>query len=251
MDFQIGKKIRFEKTVERQMVRDLKQKKFTFVSAIEAKKSCFFSNADWMDFADCWNRLALDRYMGDNGTYRYRRYSQFEISDPDSGLLRLPHTSYEQPSYINKLNGGINREFDPLEDYFVDNPIFDGLLRSFAQVFDDTLGETVNWNIRLHPYRIIANDGAPGSPTPEGLHRDGVDFIVTLLVKRNNIIGGETTITDTSGSVLLTMTLTNPMDIIVADDAMTMHGVTVVEKDSREREAYRDVLVIAYTRLDR
>lgn len=250
MDLEIASKNRFEGSVARQMVHDLKQKKFSFVSAIDAKKSGFFSEIEWTNFADCWNRLTLDRYMGDNGTYRYRRYSQFELDHPDGELVRLPHTSYEQPSYINKLNGGITREFDPLEECFVDNLVFDGLLRALARVFNDAVGETVNWNIRLHPYRIIAADGTPGCPTPEGLHRDGVDFIVTLLVKRNNVTGGQTTVTDTCENVLFTKTLADPMDILVADDAMTMHGVTVVEKNVPGGDAYRDVLVIAYTRID-
>lgn len=249
MDVQIAERTRFASTLERRMVHELKHKKFSAASGAEAKQSGFFSHAGWAGFADCWNRLTLDRYMGDKGTYRYRRYSQFTLAEPDGELVRMPHAAYEQPAYINTLNGGIDREFDPLEDCFVENPVFDGLMRSFAAVFNAALDETVHWNIRLHPYRILAADGAPGAPTPEGLHRDGVDFIVTLMVNRNNVTGGETTVTDNAGNTLLTTTLMQPMDILVADDALTMHGVSVVAKDAPGRAAYRDVLVVAYTRV--
>jgi hypothetical protein len=34
----------------------------------------------------------------------------------------------------------------------------------------------------------------PGQPTPEGVHRDGVDYVLVLMVRRTNIAQGTTTI---------------------------------------------------------
>lgn len=240
---------RFPEALARRMASELKTQYRSFAPAEAVRDSDFVSEPDWLAFGDCWNRMTLDRYMGDNGTYRYRRYSQFELADPDGELVCLPHGPYEQPSYINHLNGGMARHFDPLEEGFVRNPIFDGLLRSLASVFNAVAGETVHWNIRLHPYRILARDDIPGSPTPEGLHRDGVDFIVTLMVKRVNVCGAQTIVTDADGTVVERRTLLFPMEILVADDARTMHEVTPLERDVVGLEAYRDVLVIAYTRV--
>jgi hypothetical protein len=213
-----------------------------------AAARAFASPTEWAAFADCWNRLTLDRYMGDGGTYRYRRYSQFMLADPGAPLVRMAHGPYEQPAYINGLNGGIERHFDPLEDGFVGNALFDSLLRALAQVFNDTAGETVNWNIRLHPYRIVAQEGVPGNPTPEGLHRDGVDYIVSMMVRRHNVSGARTTVTDNAGSVLAQLTLAEPLEMLLGDDARTMHAVSPVRREDNAREAWRDVLVIAYTR---
>jgi hypothetical protein len=239
---------RFPEALAQRMAFDLKTKFWSFAPACAVLDSDFMSEPDWRVFGDYWNRMKLDRYMGDNGTYRYRRYSQFELADPDGALICLPHVPYEQPSYINRLNGDMERHFDPLEEGFIQNTVFDGLLRSLASVFNEASGETVNWNIRLHPYRILARENSPGSPTPEGLHRDGVDFIVTLMVKRVNVCGAETIVTDTGGEVVERRTLLRPMEILVADDARTMHEVTAIERDVVGLEAYRDVLVIAYTR---
>lgn len=240
---------RFPRALESRMAEDLKQQKNSFASGKEMRQSAFFSEAAWRRFADCWTRLTLDRHMADAGVYRYRRYSQFELDALTGALVRLPHGPYEQPLYINKLNGGIPREFDPLEDEMTENALFEAMLRSLASLFDKASDYASNWNIRLHPYRILADDGVPGNPTPEGLHRDGVDFIVTLMVKRHNVIGGETTVTDNSGNILGAVTLRDEMDILVADDAMTMHGVTPVQKAVAGMDAFRDVLVIAYTRM--
>ena len=38
--------------------------------------------------------------------------------------------------------------------------------------------------------------GEAGQPTPEGMHRDGVDWVLVLMVRRENIKSGETTIYD-------------------------------------------------------
>lgn len=219
-----------------------------FIEGGTLKDSPFFQEKAYSEFADSWNHLTQDNYMGDKGTYRYRRYSQFSYKGEDGSLHLLPHTAYVQPSYINPLNGGIERHFDPLEDHVVKNDFFTGLLRWCGEIFNHTKGENNNWNIKIHPYRIIARSGEAGLPTPEGVHRDGVDFIFMMLIKRQNIIGGMTTIYDSDKREIGETTLTNPLDILIADDEKTMHGVTSIQIDQAGNPAYRDVLVVAYTK---
>ncbi|SFA90427.1 hypothetical protein SAMN04515620_10764 [Collimonas sp. OK607] len=227
---------------------ELRSRLFTVLSGRAVQAACDVDLAAWNEFAACWNNLPQDKYMGDNGSYRFRRYGAFELDAADGVLQQLPHGPYVQPSYINKLNGDIARHFEPLEQHFVDNPFLSGLLLSLAQVFDQVDGGSGKWDIRLHPYRIRASSHTPGNPTPEGLHRDGVDYIVTMMVRRHNVAGGETYITDVAGKLMCRYTLTDPMDLMLADDARTMHGVTKVLPVEERREAFRDVLVIAYTR---
>ncbi|AMO99451.1 biofilm formation and stress response factor family protein [Collimonas arenae] len=221
---------------------------FSVLSGRALQAACDVDPATWDEFAACWNNLPQDRYMGDNGSYRFRRYGAFELDHAEGVLHQLPHGPYQQPGYINKLNGDVARHFEPLERHFVESPFLSGLLLSLAQVFDQVQGRGGRWNIRLHPYRIRASAHTPGNPTPEGLHRDGVDYIVTMMVRRHNVLGGETYITDVAGKLMCRYTLTDPMDLMLADDARTMHGVTKVLPLEPKREAFRDVLVIAYTR---
>jgi hypothetical protein len=199
-------------------------------------------------FAEHWPRLTLDQHMGDDGTYRYRRYGEFD-APPDAPRYQLPHGPYEQPKYINGLNGGVSRLFDPLEATFVLDPVVNRLLDWLTRLYDQCEGSANHWNIRLHPYRIIAGAAQSGNPTPEGLHRDGVDYIVSMMVARRNVEGGESMITDNHQQVLWQRTLQKPLDILIGLDAQTMHAVTpVVPLDSAE-PAWRDVLVIAFTKV--
>jgi hypothetical protein len=201
----------------------------------------------WADFAGHWDRLGADRHMNDGGTYRQRRYGAFSLRRP--GLMQLlPHGPYEQPLYINPLNGGVPREFDPLEPSFAGHVVLASLLAGLADVFDAIECATQRWTVRLHPYRIRADMGTPGLPTPEGLHRDGVDHIVTMMVRRRNVEGGATLVTDEARRRLWEHTLGEPMDLHLADDLRTMHAVTPIVCATPRLQAFRDVLVVAFSR---
>ncbi|WP_313058677.1 2OG-Fe dioxygenase family protein, partial [Agrobacterium cavarae] len=143
-------------------------------------------DGEWNDFADHWDHLLRDEYMRDGGTYRYRRYSAFELDAKEGRATLLPHAPYEQSASINTLNGGFKRHFEPLEDSFIEHPVFKKIITNFGRIFSETTGH-YRWNVKLHPYRIVALDGASGEPAPEGLHQDGVDFIVSYMIRRVNV----------------------------------------------------------------
>jgi hypothetical protein len=228
--------------------RHLRDQRFLFLTGDALGGILAVTPDDVATFADHWPRLTQDRYMGDGGTYRYRRYGEFEAA-PNAPRRQLPHGPYVQPAYINKLNGDISRLFDPLEPSLVADPVLNRLLDWLTHLYDQCEGSPQHWNIRLHPYRIIANHSASGHPTPEGLHRDGVDYIVSMMVSRHNVAGGESTITDNQEMVLWQRTLLKPLDIMIGQDAATMHAVTPVTPVDPDAPAWRDVLVVAFTRV--
>jgi hypothetical protein len=149
----------------------------------------FYEPNNWNEFAKCWDDLLLDEYMRDGGTYRYRCYSQLSYDNKTGQLTLLPHAPYEQSAIINKLNGGFQRHFEPIESQFLENEFFQGLMRWMGSCYSAASGHQT-WNIKLHPYRIVATEGA-GEPSPEGLHRDGVDYICSFMVRKCNVAGGK------------------------------------------------------------
>ncbi|NAW86142.1 hypothetical protein CAG71_06635 [Photobacterium halotolerans] len=185
--------------------------------------------------------------MGDGGTYRYRRYGQLQKSKNSTCLTLHEHGPYIQSRTINQLNGGVARYFDPLTKQFLMSPVLEKIILFLSEVYDAATGMANDWNIRLHPYRILANERENGKPTPEGLHRDGVTYIATLMINRVNIEGGTTIITDNHSQILYEKTLILPLDLIVADDALTMHEVSSVQACYPNKVSCRDVLVIAFT----
>ena len=118
------------------------------------------------------------------------------------------------------------------------------ILQFCLRIFDHMHPHT-NWHIECHQFRIEAN-GAEGNPTPEGVHRDGVDFVLVLMVQRVNISSGTTTMHDLRQRKLDSFTLTEPLDCAIVNDRRCMHGVTPVQQNDLAKPAYRDVLVVTF-----
>lgn len=203
---------------------------------------------DWPQFAASWNDLALDTYLADFGRYRRRRYAVFHI-DHDGTIVREPHQAHYQSREYNPLQGGIQRWFEPLEDSIASGASLLAILHLSFRTFAKLAPEVKSWHVEAHQFRIEARPGEPGQPTPEGVHRDGVDYVFVLLVDRVNIASGTTTIHAAATRELLgSFTLTRPFDAALVDDARVVHGVTPVEAIDPQRPAYRDVLVLTFRR---
>jgi len=201
---------------------------------------------DWTAFADSWNRLERDRYMADGGTYRLRRYSEFDY-ESGSGRLRLrPHVPYSQPSDINHLNGGIERHYEPMEPGPRATEAFS---RALAQVDSDFLQADGRrrWKVQCFQNRILATGSEAGLPAPEGAHRDGVDYVLTLLVARQNVVGGTSQVFDQDGESLIDLELSEPGEFIVLDDNQVFHGVTPLQPADTATPGSRDVLIAMFS----
>ncbi|MDB4945048.1 MAG: hypothetical protein JWP97_4582 [Labilithrix sp.] len=205
--------------------------------------------ADFESFAASWNDLGVDTFMADGGRYRRRRFAAFAASA--EGITRKPHQPHYQSRDYNALNGGIARWFDPITEAIASHPAMRAILATCHRLFDElTPGVTRPdvWHVEVHQFRIEAHPGMHGQPTPEGMHRDGVDWVLVMLVRRENIKSGETRMEDVAHRPVGSFTLTEPMDSALVDDDRAFHGVTPVGLIDPDRPAYRDVLVVTFRR---
>ena len=220
---------------------------FAFVQAPEMRALLERGGAlaDWDRFAGSWADLGLDTYMADGGRYRKRRFAAFGASA--EGIFPKPHQPHYQSRDYNLLNGGIERWFQPILPDIAGGESMTAILR-FCQTLFDRLTPARAWHVEVHQFRIEARTGESGQPTPEGMHRDGVDHVLVLLIGRRNIASGVTTVHDLTGHALGSFTLTEPLDAALVDDARVMHGVTPVQPVEPAQPAYRDVLVVTFRR---
>ena len=203
----------------------------------------------WRGFADSWNNLGLDRYMADGGRYRRRRHATFTIANGQ--IERKPHQPHYQSRDYNLLNGGIERWFTPVTEAIGRHPVLHAILGLCDAVFTPLTpaeARPAAWHVELHQFRIEAQDGGRGDPTPEGLHRDGVDWVLVLLVSRENVASGVTSIHDLQKRLLGSFTLESPLDAALVDDSRVYHGVTPITPLDSSRPAHRDVLVATFRR---
>lgn len=189
-----------------------------------------------------WDDLPQDRYLRDAGAYRSRRHGCF-IHDVAANSVQLePPRAHWQPTTYNALHGGMLRWFEPLAPELSAAPdwhrLISGLGHAFARV-----APTSRWYVEAHQFRIDASQGI-GRPTPEGAHRDGVDFVAVILVGRRNVIGGETRVFSGEPDRVSRFTMEQPWTALLLEDAQVTHETTPIQ--STGDPAVRDTLVITY-----
>ena len=201
--------------------------------------------ADWTAFANSWNDLGLDGFMADGGRYRRRRFAAFDAAPGE--VVRKPHQPHYQSRDYNALNGGVQRWFEPVTDAIADHPVTRAVIAQGLAIFHPiTPQPPASWHVELHQFRIEARAGEAGLPTPEGAHRDGVDWVIVMLVDRVNVLSGVTDIYAPGGKRLGSFTLTAPADMVLLDDLRVLHGVTAIRPEDPARPALRDVLVVTF-----
>ncbi|WP_188703372.1 2OG-Fe dioxygenase family protein [Silvimonas iriomotensis] len=201
----------------------------------------------WPAFAASWNNLVLDEYMADGGKYRQRRHATLSLAAGQSSFCLEPHQPHYQSLEYNPLNGGVVRHYQPVEDAVIHNPVLAHLMAAGSQVFG-AIRPGVAWQVEMHQFRITTDGSSAGQPTPEGMHRDGVDFVLMVLINRHNVQQGMSTVQDPAGKVLQTFTLTEALDMAVVNDERVRHGVTAITPDRAGQSAYRDILVLTFRR---
>jgi hypothetical protein len=97
------------------------------------------------------------------------------------------------------------------------------------------------WFTEAHQFRIDTTDGI-GRPTPEGAHRDGVNWVAVFLVARHGVKGGETRVFDVDSPSGQRFTLTEPWSLLLLDDTRVIHETTPIQPQLAG--GWRDTLVV-------
>jgi hypothetical protein len=185
-----------------------------------------------------WEDLPPDNFLKDGGRYRRRRHSCFIVNK--QALTQVAHRAHYQPLQYNALHGGMLRMFEPVSDHTLTQPIWPKLLLAVANECSRIKGEQP-WYIEAHQFRIDTSHGI-GRPTPEGAHRDGVDFVAILFVARENISGGESRIFEFNGRHGQRFTLSEPWTLLLLDDQRVIHESTPIQPTAPG--GHRDTLVL-------
>jgi len=209
---------------------------------------CGVSLAALAALAPSWSDLPPDTYLRDSGRYRRRRHACY-VAGPE-GVEAAPHRAHWQSLDYNALHGGMRRWFEPVSAAVAAAPVWAALLSGLAGLCS-RLRDEPRWFVEAHQFRIDTAGGI-GRPTPEGAHRDGVDFVAVFLVAREGIKGGETRVFAADGPEGQRFTLTRPWSLLLLDDARVIHESTPITPEGRPEvegiaaPAHRDTLVLTF-----
>jgi hypothetical protein len=189
-----------------------------------------------------WSDLPPDQHLRDGGHYRFRRHSCFTLSNASGQLVQTPHRAHWQPVTYNALHGGFERLFEPVAQAVVASPMWQALLRQLGHTLAQAKPVTT-WFIEAHQFRVDTTGGI-GRPTPEGAHRDGVDFVAVLMIERHHVKGGETRVFEADGPHGVRFTLQEPWSVLLLDDARVIHESTPIQPVGEH--GWRDTLVLTF-----
>jgi hypothetical protein len=220
----------------------MREQGYAIVGAAGVAALCGTTPPALAALAPTWESLEPDAYLRDGGRYRRRRHTCFVV---ESGrLTQVPHRAHWQSVDYNALHGGMHRWFAPMLPEVAAAPAFGALVAGLGEVFAQ-VRPAPRWHVEAHQFRIDTADGV-GRPTPEGAHRDGVDFVAVLLVARSAIKGGETRVFEADGPRGERFTLEEPWSALLLDDARVIHESTPIQPVDAAAPGHRDTLVLTY-----
>ena len=227
-------------TSTQQLVSAIQHDGFAIATAASIAELTNRSVTDLNNLGEHWQDLPRDPYLKDGGRYRFRRHASYTLSG--SELTMVPHRAHWQSLDYNALHGGIERWFEPITQSLANNLAWQAVIKNTAELLS-SIKPVNTWFIEAHQFRIDTSDGI-GRPTPEGAHRDGVDFVGVFLINRHGIKGGETRIFEVNTSAGLRFTLTEPWSVLLMNDERMIHETTPIQPTMPH--GYRDTLVLTF-----
>ncbi|MBS0577633.1 MAG: 2OG-Fe dioxygenase family protein [Proteobacteria bacterium] len=225
----------------RRMLASLELDGYAFAAPAEAAAALQLDLPGLDALTASWDALPRDAYLRDGGAYRSRRHSCF-TQDAGGAPQPVAHRPHWQPTAYNALHGGLTRWFEAVDAAVRGAPAWGQLLGALGALFAQRRA-VPRWYIEAHQFRIDTHSGI-GRPTPEGAHRDGVDFVAVVLVARQHVTGGETRVFDAHGSSGVRFTMAQPWSMLLMDDARVIHETTPIQPDGAQ--GWRDTLVLTY-----
>jgi hypothetical protein len=171
------------------------------------------------------------------GNYRLRRLSRFRITE--DGFVKMPHGYLFQSKEYNPLVGDIKREFAELDGILVELDMF----RALIQTFRDFCALRPGAEVGVHQIRTTCSPEISGNPAPEGIHRDGTDFVGIYSINRTNIQGGKTQLYTRKSDDPVFDKILHPGEFVLINDRRFFHYTTPVCPEG-EGEGTRDVFVL-------
>jgi len=223
-----------------QIIDALKKNGFCVLNSETVVQWIGCSMDELIDLAADWDGMPHDNYLKDGGHYRRRRHSSFLFEN--NILTQTPHRAHWQSLEYNALHGGMARMFEPVNGTTLNKSVWSKIIVTLANTANQMSSPLIKkWCIETHQFRIDTTGGI-GRPTPEGAHRDGVNFVAVFMVKRHQIKGGETRVFDANGPRGERFTLSQPWSLLLLDDERMIHESTPIQPlmDS----GYRDTLVV-------
>ena len=195
------------------------------------------SNEAIQDLSPSFDLLTATEHK--DGKYRLRRYSIVELLAEPHMFKPLPANTFMQTDEYNDFQGNVERKFENIDEYILNGKGMKELIYKFRMMNELPVGTPID----IHQMRIITlYDETPVSP--EGVHRDGYDFIAMIGIARDNIKGGHLLVyTEQDGDHFMSIPL-NAGQMVTLDDTKLWHNASDIQTVDKTKNGYMDAFIV-------
>ena len=186
--------------------------------------------------------IPRDKYY--DGGDRFRSLNRVRAEIVEGGVniqMTDEDTPYVQLEKYNTTLGGQKREYAALPREIANTPGVRKMIAHHLQYLPLSAVGT-RYLVNMHVIRFTAKPGRPCDTSPPGLHKDGEKYIVTHLLARCGVKGGEVIVTDNDKREIDRFIMREMGECYVFDDDRVWHMLTPVEVLEGNEFAYRDTL---------
>ena len=195
-----------------------------------------------------YNNLPIDKnHINHNDNYptRLRRFAKYNISIRTDNHYNIFYNHSLHFTQNVPDSRHVTRKFEPMESQFIkEHWILELITQSLSSSIKYSHKKGIQQaEVSLHQVRQICYPNMESHNSPEGIHQDGADFIVSAFVlNRQNISEGKTIIFNKYKDEIYNTTLHNGEGIFQEDKEL-WHYVTPIQANDNFI-GYRDILGI-------
>ena len=180
-----------------------------------------------------------------DGSYRLRKYSHVECNSAFGmkAVVDLGVGQFTQSSKYNKHQGGMARNFNPIDGTVLNSSI----MEEMVNVFRDKCSLSDQFEMDIHQMRVKCKGGAT-QLSPEGWHQDGYDRIAMIGVDRHNIIGGEALLSTSKTEPPFLSAVMDTGTMVILDDSHLWHNGRSIQPINDNEPAHMDIIVFTARR---
>jgi hypothetical protein len=182
----------------------------------------------------------LPRTEHADGQYRLRRYSV--VGFENGQVIDLNKNSFVQSSDINRFQGDVVRQFEPIEKGILSSDGF----REMCALFVNANHLPEGQEIETHQIRITAIYDET-QVAPEGVHQDGFDHIALVGVGRHNIMGGDIMLYSSHNQAPFFRKVLEKGEVAMLADSKLWHNAVPIRSVINDQEGHMDVFVLTAT----
>lgn len=182
---------------------------------------------------------------------RFRGSACFLEDSPSTqvgSLSRIPNTGFVQEHALTVEEADFRANARTFIE--LDNSLFTEeyrqILKGILAMAKEQIGKSCKLKVTVHHTKVCTTPSFLGSNSPEGIHQDGMDYIVSaLVVERKNVLGGRSTIyAEDKVSRILETTLMPGQGLFQPDYGSSLwHSVSPIQPQG-DLEGFRSTIGI-------